>query len=256
MHDENDCPPNRNPAVEKTVSILLAIERNAAGLALGKVCEVTGITRSTAYRILNSLVAHDILRQLENSNYVLGSRLLRLAERVTAEAVGAKVTVAAQPVIDGIARSLGETAKISVYDRGTIMVVAISLGRKARALQAQLGEHLPLHAGAGSKMLLAYLPQSELERILTTRLPQFTKKTLSQPEQLLLELDTIRSQGWSHDPGEFDLSVRAYAAPIRNRDGIVVAALSLPYFADIGPEGEAQILDAVISAVREIETAL
>lgn len=249
-------PSNRNPAIEKMMAILAEIERQPNGLPLGKVAEAASVTRSTAYRILNSLVAHGMLRQLENAHFVLGSRLLSLADSVTLGASGARVAAAAQPVIDRISKGLGETAKVTVYDRGVVLVVAISLGRKTRALQAQTGEQLPVHAGAGSKVLLANLPAEELSFLLQRKLPRYTRRTLTDPDRLRAELDLVRAQGWSHDPGEFDLAVQAFAAPIRSRQGDVVAAISLPYFADVSKDYEKSILETACRAAKDIGAAL
>lgn len=256
MPDESDLSANRNPAIEKMMAILTEIERQPNGLPLGRVAEAAGVTRSTAYRILNSLLAHDMLRQLDNAHFVLGSRLLSLADSVTVGALGTRVANAAQPIIDEVSRTIGETVKVSVCDRGQVVVVAVSLGRKARALQAQLGEHLPIHAGAGSKVLLAHSSRDEIERVLGSKLPTYTERTLGDPQKLLTELDKIRHQGWSNDPGEFDLSIRAYAAPIRNRQGQVTAALSIPFFADISQEYEASLLHAAQAAARHISDML
>ncbi|WP_134682316.1 IclR family transcriptional regulator [Paracoccus ravus] len=256
MPDESELSANRNPAIEKMMAILTEIERQPNGLPLGRVAEAAGVTRSTAYRILNSLLAHDMLRQLDNAHFVLGSRLLSLADSVTVGALGTRVANAAQPIIDEVSRTIGETVKVSVCDRGQVVVVAISLGRKARALQAQLGEHLPIHAGAGSKVLLAHSSRDEIDRVLGSKLPTYTERTLSDPQELLTELDQIRQQGWSIDPGEFDLSIRACAAPIRNRQGQVTAALSIPFFADISQEYEASLLNAAQAAARHISEIL
>ncbi|MBD9529862.1 IclR family transcriptional regulator [Paracoccus sp. PAR01] len=256
MPDESELSANRNPAIEKMMAILTEIERQPNGLPLGKVAEAAGVTRSTAYRILNSLLAHDMLRQLDNAHFVLGSRLLSLADSVTVGALGSRVATAAQPVIDEVSRTLGETVKVSVNDRGQVVVVAISLGRKARALQAQLGEHLPIHAGAGSKVLLAHSSKDEIDRVLDSKLPIYTERTLSDPQELLAELEKIRQQGWSNDPGEFDLSVRAYAAPIKNRQGQVTAALSIPFFADVSRDYEAALLYSAQTAARRISDML
>lgn len=252
MSDESELSANRNPAIEKMMAILTEIERQPNGLPLGKVAEAAGVTRSTAYRILTSLLAHDMLRQLDNAHFVLGSRLLSLADSVTVGALGTRVANAAQPIIDEVSRALGETVKVSVCDRGQVVVVGISLGRKARALQAQLGEHLPIHAGAGSKVLLAHSSRDEIDRVLGSKLPNYSERTLSDRHDLLTELEKIRQQGWSHDPGEFDLSIQAYAAPIRNRQGQVTAALSIPFFADVSQEYEADVLHAAQAAARRI----
>lgn len=246
---------NRNPAIERMMAILQELERAPNGLGLKRLVEQSGVTRSTVYRILNSLTAHGLVRQLENSDYVLGSRLLSLADGVGMPS-GGRIAKAAQPHLDFVARSLGETAKVSIYDRGHVVVVAVAAGTKRHALRARVGEQLPIHAGGSSKALFAFLPEAERLRIYSRPLTQYNERTLIEQEALEEELSRVREQGWARDHGEFTAAVNSYAAPIRDRSGDVVAAVSIPFVAGRDAEYEQLVRATALATADRIGMGL
>lgn len=251
MHGAEGALQNRNPAIERMAAILSELAKTQGGLGLKELSTRADVTRSSAYRILNSLLAHGYVRQLESSLYILGPQLLELADGVAMPS-GGRVARAAQPHLEIISRSLGETSKVSIYDRGHVVVVAVAPGNQGHALHARVGEQLPIHAGGGSKSLLAYLPQDVRERIYSRPLTQFNERTLIEPEALETELARIRDQGWSRDHGEFSASVNSYGAPIRDRSGQVVAAISIPFLAGRDAEYELLVRTTVVEAARRI----
>ncbi len=225
----------RNPAVERTMEILDLLEGRTNGASLNEVAAETAVARSTVYRILNSLESHGVVRRHgKDSRYLLGPRLLRLAARVTIQASGLDLAAIAQPHLERLARQTGETSKVSVYDRGSVLVLAGVPGSGEHALHIVVGQHLPIHAGAASKMLLAYQADAERDRILAGPLKTFTEHTITDPVKLLREIRKVRRQGWSHDPGEFGVSIHSYGAPILNTDAQLIGALSIPFLTGRG----------------------
>ena len=250
--DDDIVQQHRNPAIERMMAILVELEKNPGGLGLKSLVERTGVTRSTVYRILNSLEAHEFVRQIDDARYVLGSRLLSLADGVTTAHDSREIAKTAQPHLDALAARLGESCKVSVYDRGFVLVIATAAGNTPHSLHAPVGLHLPIHAGAGSKVLLAHLPEPEKSAILARALKKFTDMTLVEPAALRAELDKVRAQGWSRDHGEFSIAVNAYGAPILNRDGEVVGALSVPFLAGRDPDYEARVREAALATAVAI----
>jgi len=86
---------------------------------------------------------------------------------------------------------------------------------------------MPLHAGASSKILLAYLPAEEQDRIMERGLPRYTENTITDPIQLKKELAGIREKGYAYSDQELDSAAKAIAAPIRDHSGKAIAGLSL-----------------------------
>ena len=91
------------------------------------------------------------------------------------------------------------------------------------------GQRLPLHAGAAGKTLLAHMPKAEVKALLDAGLIRYSPNTLVNAKKLLTELARVRHQGWAEDHGEYVPSIHAFAAPIMDPTGKVVAALSVPY---------------------------
>jgi DNA-binding IclR family transcriptional regulator len=77
-------------------------------------------------------------------------------------------------------------------------------------------------------VFLAYLPPDELEAMLSRPLRSYTEKTITSPEALEREIEATRQRGYGIDDEEMEAGVRAVSAPIRNRDGTVVAVMSMP----------------------------
>ena len=91
-----------------------------------------------------------------------------------------------------------------------------------------VGRRAPLHCTGLGKVLLAYLPEKERKRILFRKeLPRLTENTITNKRELEKELNKVREQGFALDREENEKDVRCVAAPIRNYQGEVIAALSI-----------------------------
>jgi len=137
-----------------------------------------------------------------------------------------------------------------------VLVIAVAGGTKQDALHARIGEHLPIHAGGSSKALFAFLPEAERQRIYSRPLTQYNERTIFEPEALEDELARVREQGWARDPGEFTASVNSYAAPIRDRSGDVVAAVSIPFLAGRDAEYEQLVRATALATADRISMEL
>jgi DNA-binding IclR family transcriptional regulator len=92
----------------------------------------------------------------------------------------------------------------------------------------QPGASLPLHCGASSKILMAYLPEEDWDRIVAKEgLKRYTANTITNKKQLEAHLREIRQKGYTFSDQEVDRDVRAVAAPIYNDLGNVMAGLSV-----------------------------
>lgn len=243
---------NRNPAVERAMILLGELERRPDGMSLDELVRQTAISRSSVYRILNSLEAHGAVRSVRGGIYVLGGLILKLASSTLTTKMDFDLPRIAQPHLDAAAFATGETAKVSIHDLGATLVVAGAPGSSGQALHTVVGRYLPLHAGAASKVLLAHLPDAEIRRFLRTRLPRFTPQTLCDEAALLSELRRITEQGWSYDGGEYGINVHSYGAPIVVDDGRVVGAVSIPFVARKDEAHYKRIFDQTLATAHAI----
>ncbi|MBI4771477.1 MAG: glycosyltransferase, partial [Chloroflexi bacterium] len=83
------------------------------------------------------------------------------------------------------------------------------------------------HCVSNGKILLAYLPDEQIERMIRAGLPRLTERTLTDPADLRAELATIRRRGYATADGEFEEGMNAVSAPLRDQRGEVIAAVTV-----------------------------
>jgi len=245
---------HRIPAIERMMEVLGQLERRDQGASIGDLVTQLALPRTSIYRILNSLQLHDMVSRDEAGLYRLGRRLLSLAAHVA----GRPFDLAgfAAPVLDQLSATLGEGSKLSVLDGDGVLVLAAVQGRRPYALSASPGQRLPVHAGAASKLLLAHLPEHEQAAWLARPLVTFTPRTITDPKRLRTELARIRRLGWAQDKGENGPSILAFAAPVFDGTGTLVAALSVPFLQGTEPSRMEEIRLAVIAAGKTMTAAI
>ncbi len=249
--DANDdaVQKHRVPVIDKMMDVLVHLERRP-GVTISDIVTGLLVPRSTIYRILNTLQLHDMVRRDADGGYFLGRRLLSLAAHVGPGGQELDLITLAQPHLDRLSNELGEAVKLSIMDDAGILVLAAVQGRREYALSVAPGQRMPIHAGAASKLLLAHLSDEQIMTWLARPLAAFSSKTITDPKRLETELARIRKQGWAEDKGENGPSIQAFAAPVFDASGKVVAAISVPFLAGTPAERMTAIRLAVIDAAR------
>jgi DNA-binding IclR family transcriptional regulator len=144
-----------------------------------------------------------------------------------------------------------------LHEAEAICVQAVEGTRLVR-MHAFVGKRTPAHASALGKVLLAYLPEPELDSLLAGRdLPGFTPRTLTDPAALRTVLARIRAEGWGLDDEEMEIGLRCLGAPITDHTGRVSAcvALSAPA-ARMGPEHVAALIPRLQETAARISRIL
>lgn len=244
------------PVIDRMMEVLGALERHAGGLTIRELTVMLSQSRTTVYRILNTLQGHEVVRRSDDGAYHLGRRLLSLAAHTSTRFSEANLVAICQPHLDRLAAELGEGVKLNVLDRNEVMVLAAAQGRREYALTVAAGQRMPLHSGAAGKMLLAHQSKDAIDELLAEPLPAYTAKTITDPHKLRVELARIRRTGCSEDQGEAGPSIHAFAAPILSRDGTLAAALSVPFLAGASAARVDEIRSAVIRTARATSDAL
>lgn len=223
---------HRVPVIDRMMEVLSLIERRANGVSIRDLVDQLDLPRTTVYRILNTLQFHDVVRRSgADGTYRLGARLLSLAARAVNEGQDYDLAAISLPHLQRLAADTGEGCKVSIIDGTEILVIAAVDGKREYALTVVPGQRLPVHAGAASKVLLANMPKDELVERLKSSLPRYTPKTQTDGRKLAAELARIRKQGFAQDKGEYAPSIHAFAAPIPDRTGKIIGALSVPFLA-------------------------
>lgn len=238
------------PAIDRMMEVLAVLERRP-GASITLLTGELGQPRTTVYRILNTLQGHGMVRRDGQGGYWLGRRIATLAAHVGG-AGDVDVAAVAQPFLDRLAGELGNSVKLSVIDAEGVLVIAVAQGKRDYALTVTVGQRMPLHAGAAGKLLFAHEPRDRQDAWLSQPLQVFTPRTITDPRKLLAEATRIRRQGWAQDRGESAPSIFAFAAPVRDADGHVVAALSLPFLQGTEASRMEDLRTAAVETAAEI----
>jgi DNA-binding IclR family transcriptional regulator len=205
------------------------------------------------YRICNSLEAGQLVTKAGEKTYVLGPAIKRLAQAVPQ---GFDLVSLARPAINTLAAELKLSAKLSVLDQGSALVVLSAMAPTEYVVSTQVGRRFPLHAGAASKVIAAYMSADELASVLPQKLERHTQQTITTKSMLKAELAEVREAGYACDHGEFVEGVQAIGAPVFGPDGKCVAALSVPFFMDEQQERRDHVLQLVLEGAAKISSAL
>lgn len=233
-------------SVERAVQILELLSEDAS-LSMSEISRRLDVHRSTVFRMLATLEAHDLVEQESaRGSYRLGFGLLRLASSVTGQI---DFTRDAQASCDSLAVRLNETVNAAILDEGFAVTITQAQGDQMVGLTRQyVGQRGPLHATSTGKMLLAHAGEDEFERLVDQGLESFTGMTMTDPEVLRAELETVRERGWSSAIAEWERGINALAVPVRGADGTVVAALSTTAPSFRLPESRFADLAEILSA--------
>ena len=213
-------------SVEKALIIINAFSEAKPEMNLSEVCRVTGIPMPTAYRLISTLQNSGYISYSEsNGSYRLGLKFFEVANQV---ARGTGLIQAVLPVLERLSIRSHENASLSVVDGETAICLASFDSGDSLKATINVGERVPLHAGALSRTLLAHLPEATQERIINNpQLKVYTKNTITDPETLRESLRSVRELGYAYSLGEAVEGVASVAAPVRDYKGLVVGAVAI-----------------------------
>ncbi|MGQ9696181.1 MAG: IclR family transcriptional regulator [Thermodesulfobacteriota bacterium] len=212
-------------AVLKALDILECFQRQPQ-LSLKKISEVTGLHKSRIMRLCGTLISRGyLLYEGETGQYKLGPKIISLSRSYEQSN---DLLSLARPLMRNLAQETGESASLFIVDGLNRLCIAREEGTYSIRYNIIEGQRMPLYAGAGGKVLLAFAEKDLRKKVLKKgHLKKLTPHTINNPKQLLKELEIIREQGYAASFGERDAEVAALAAPIFNHEGKICASLSI-----------------------------
>lgn len=242
------------PVVRSTFQILEELSR-AEALGISELAGRTRIPKSTVFRILSTLFDLGYVVRDAERNFTLGVALSRLG---STEADGAALRNLALPYMLDLRNHFGETVNLGILNFDKVTYIEVVPSEFALRLQETRGATVQMHASALGKAILAFSPPEMVEGMVRgRRLPILTQNTISDPDNLLLELKRVRNCGYAFDRGEISLLARCVAAPIKDSSGTAVAAISVSGPASrFMPRKDSPVIASLIRAAAEISAKL
>jgi len=208
-------------SVERAVAILRALTTGPARVT--ELAARTHLPKSTVSRLLSTLEGLEAVEQSGNGGpYRLG----RLAEEIGAATGPTRaLPELAQPFLAELSLLTGEAAGLSVREGVMVRYLAQTTPPDEVQVRDWTGAEIPAHVTPSGLVILAYLPEAEVDEILPPPLARFTDATVIEPDRIRERLVLIRDAGSIWLRGEFAPEASSVAAPVFGADGTVVAAI-------------------------------
>jgi len=232
------------PSLERAIAILRLFSRARRLIAAPEIVQELGIPRSTAHRLLQSLVELDLLRREPGDFYATGHGILTLGfEHLASQ----PLTDVASPVLARLRDRTGCTAHLAVLDKRNTIYILRHLTPSPFTPTIGIGASVPAHATVMGRVLLLDTDPAAVRRLYRgVTLQKFTDRTPRTVDEFLGLLAVDRARGYAVSEGFFG-NVAAIAAPVRNSIGDIVAGISL--VAARGSDGAARMSEATIADV-------
>lgn len=250
---------NGSQTVDRAISILELFTLERPQWTLTEVANEMGLTVSTVHRLLKSLLAHELLLvEPAGKRYSLGPGVMRMAKMLLERDDVHQVYDAAAQFMSQLRASTGETIGLHRILGQYRACVAELVSFQTVRTQTSVGGLQPLHAGAASKSLIAWLTSAERDRLLPySSLEQLTPNTPGSREALEAELEIVRHRGYATSGGESVIGAAALSVPIFDSRNRVVASLNVTGPVERwNPTTMAEHVDELLIAARAVSSYL
>jgi DNA-binding IclR family transcriptional regulator len=220
--------------VDKAVDVLFHLHRAQAPRGVTEIGRALGLPKSSAHRLLAALARRGLVERDDHSRYRPGMALVALGLGVLERE---PVAVAAQPVLEGQAREVGETFFLVAARASELRVLGKAEGTGFLRAAPRVGSTVPVHATAVGKLYLAFAPTAVA---LPAVLERFTSRTPTGEPQLKAAVERARRRGYAESRAEWIPGLSVLAAPVFASGQRLVAAVALaaasPRLQELGSE--------------------
>jgi IclR family pca regulon transcriptional regulator len=207
----------------KGLRVLECFGADRPRLAIADVATMTGFDRATARRCLLTL-HHEGYAAYDGKYFTLTPRVLRLGMGTLAALPLPQIV---QPWLDQLSDQIGQSCSVSILDDTEIVYLARAAQRRVMSIGLMPGSRLSAHCTSMGRVLLAALSPDEARAVVDrTDMTPHTLHSLNDPDDIMAEIDRVRSQGFAVINEEIELGLSAIAVPVFDARGKTVAALN------------------------------
>ena len=242
---------DRIAGATKALAVIEAFDEDHPRMNPASVATLTGLTRTAARRYLLTL-ADAGYAETDGRLFWLAPRVLRLG---TAYFGSARLPRIVQPFLQRITAAVQESALLAVLDGDEVVYVARNGASRVKAVGFVLGSRVAAPLSSAGMIVLAYQPPERVAEFIERYEPKaFTPHTIIDKARLRLELEQVLQHGYALSEQQLEMGMRGVAVPLRNRNGIVIGAISVSM--PIGQESGNAALSRVLPALQESASLL
>lgn len=241
--------------VSKVMQVLDLFSLESPEWSVGEAARTLGYPKSSVSELMSSLAERRLLYRVGKGRYRLGWRIFELSQTLLQTA---EFRVEARRVMEEMVGRWREIMHLAVLDGvQAVYVEKLQPTPAVKILVSWAGARLPAHCSGVGKVLLAYSPWENISvNLKHMGMPKLTPNTITDLDELARELERIRERGYGYDMEEVSIGLRCVAAPIRDCEGSVIAAVSFSVPAFRFKEREEEYTEGILEAARRISAAL
>jgi IclR family transcriptional regulator, pca regulon regulatory protein len=219
-------------SLARGLAVIRAFDADHPDLTLSEVARATGLTRAAARRFLLTLVELGYVRS-DGRRFSLRPRILELGYAYLSSL---SLPELAMPTMERLVERVRESCSMAVLDGEEVVYVARVPTKRIMSVAISVGTRFPAYATSMGRVLLSHQPANVIDAYLeSTEFQPLTARTVTDPDRLRETLDRTRSDGYCLVDEELEEGLRSVAAPIRNGEGRVVAAINVSAHISRGP---------------------
>ena len=220
--------PKRNydiTALQRGLQLLHLFSESPRGLTAKQVAALSRLPVSTVHRFLANLITAGFLNRDGEGTHHLGIACFSIGQAAVGQLDIRRLSL---PYLQELNQQTRETIHLTVrHGLSAVYVEKLDSPEQLR-IHSRIGASVPLHCTAVGKVMLAYMPEDEQERVLPELdVKRLTPNSVGNLQELKAELFRVRKNGYACDLEEHELHIRCVAAPIYDHTGSVQSSLSI-----------------------------
>ena len=220
--------PKRNYDItdlQRGLQLLHLFSESPRGLTAKQVAALSRLPVSTVHRFLANLITAGFLNRDGEGTHHLGIACFSIGQAAVGQLDIRRLSL---PYLQELNQQTRETIHLTVrHGLSAVYVEKLDSPEQLR-IHSRIGASVPLHCTAVGKVMLAYMPEDEQERVLPELdVKRLTPNSVGSLQELKAELFRVRKNGYACDLEEHELHIRCVAAPIYDHTGSVQSSLSI-----------------------------
>lgn len=208
----------------KTIFSIIELLHEKDGATLTEISEETGMVKSTIHNHLSTLQHMGYVVE-EDGEYYPGLRFLQIGNYLRNRKDKYDLI---RSKVDDLAADTGERAQFIISENGLGTCLYTASGSNAVRTEPSIGSQLYLHCSAAGKAILSGLTESEVDGVIDRwGLPEITEQTITNRDELDVELAEIRERGYSFNREENLVGLHAVGVPLVGSGETVIGGLSI-----------------------------
>ena len=226
MSPETKSSSGQVKAVGNALKVLTLLGERQDPASLSSIARNIDLHKSSVHRLLQTMKEYEFVQQDPKSKkYRIGLKFFEIANTLDREM---DIRQQARPFLESLRDEVNETIHLGIIQDHEVVYLDKMEPDRALRMYSAVGKRAPMHATGIGKAVLAHFSDKELDWYIENKgLSKYTEKTITDLSDLNSELEKIRELGYALDNREHEEEIVCVAAPIFEREGRVVGALSI-----------------------------